>query len=425
LYQNGPAIIQPGERVRRAAVFNFFLNLWSAVEIFWVKFLKLVLFLKRPGLNNLEINAGQNGTVFNVYRVQQNGDFPFHINYSERNGQFKGISVQRKVCLEKGTPFVFLVTHLIILSFSLPRGMAGMKSKTIVYIALASDVVIAVTKFVAAGITHSSAMVSEGIHSIIDAISQLLLLWGIKISKKKPDDERPFGYGRELYFWSFIVSLIIFTMGGCISFYEGMMRFKRPEIEAGQGWNYIVLLVSFLFTAISAIASLKAFNRQRGDTPFWKAVTRSKDPSVFIVLLGDMGDLICLLIAFAGIWLTHALGNPRYDGIASISIGMVLILISLLLVRESRSLLMGEPIRKATMRQIVSITESDPAVVKVQRQFSVYMAPEEIILQITAVFKDELSTEQITGSINNIIKSIQQKFPLVKQIFIEPVGKKT
>jgi len=300
-----------------------------------------------------------------------------------------------------------------------------MKSKTIVYIALASDVVIAATKFVAAGITHSSAMISEAIHSIIDAISQLLLLWGIVTSKKKPDEERPFGYGRELYFWSFIVSLIIFTMGGCISFYEGLLRFKRPVTHTGEGWNYVVLLVSFLFTAVSAVASFKAFNRQRGDTSFWKAVVRSKDPAVFIVLLGDMGDLICLLIAFAGIWFTHVSGNPRYDGIASILIGLVLVLISMVLVRESRSLLMGETIRKTTMRQIVSITEADPSVVKVQKQFSVYMAPEEIILQITAVFKDGLSTEQITSSISNIIKLIQQQFPLVKQIFIEPVAKKS
>ena len=300
-----------------------------------------------------------------------------------------------------------------------------MKSKSIVYIALASDVLIAITKFVAAGITRSSAMVSEGIHSVIDSISQVLLLWGITMSKKKPDEERPFGYGRELYFWSFVVSLIIFSMGGCISFYEGLIQFKRPVSEASGLWNYVVLAVSFAFTAVSGIASLKTFNRQRGNTSFWKAVTRSKDPSVFIVLLSDIGDLVCLIVAFAGVALTHATANPHYDGIASIVIGVVLIFISLVLVRESRSLLMGETIRKATVQQIVSITESDPAVIKVQQQFSVYMAPEEIILQMTAVFKDGLSTEQITSSISNIIKSIQQRFPLVKQIFIEPVAKKS
>jgi cation diffusion facilitator family transporter len=296
-----------------------------------------------------------------------------------------------------------------------------MKSKAFIYIALATDVLIALTKFLAAGFTHSSAMISEGVHSVIDAISQLLLLWGVVISKKKADDGRPFGYGRELYFWSFIVSLIIFMMGGCISFYEGILRFKKPATTANETWNYIVLGISFVFTAISAYASLKPFNRQRGDTSFWKAVKNSKDPSVFIVLLGDMGDMVCLVIAFAGIYLAHLFKNPYYDGIASVLIGVVLVLISLLLVRESRSLLMGETVRKATIKEIIAITEADPSVQKVKKQLSLYLAPEEIILQMTAVFKQGLTTNQITDSISNIIHSIQQKFPLIKQIFIEPV----
>ena len=139
-----------------------------------------------------------------------------------------------------------------------------MKSKSFIYIALASDILIAITKFLAAGFTHSSAMISEGVHSIIDASSQVLLLWGVVISKKKADSKRPFGYGRELYFWSFIVSLIIFLMGGCISLYEGLQGIKHPARIANEKWNYAVLGVSFLLTAIPAYASFKAFNRQRG-----------------------------------------------------------------------------------------------------------------------------------------------------------------
>jgi cation diffusion facilitator family transporter len=298
-----------------------------------------------------------------------------------------------------------------------------MKSKAFLYIALATDILIAITKFVVGGITRSSAMISEAVHSVIDAISQVLLIWGVAISKKKADDERPFGYGRELYFWSFIVSLIIFSMGGCISFYEGILRIKSPAAGKNETWNYIVLGVSFLFTAVSVYASLKAFNRQRGEAPFWKSVTRSKDPSVFIVLLGDLGDMACLAIAFTGIWLGHVFNNPYYDGGASILIGVILILISLLLVRESRSLLMGETVRKATVKEIAAITESDPSIVKVKKQLSIYLSPEEIILQMTAVFKQDLTTSQITDSITNIIQAIQQKFPLIKQIFIEPVKK--
>lgn len=298
-----------------------------------------------------------------------------------------------------------------------------MKSKAFLYIALATDVLIAITKFVAGGFTRSSAMISEAVHSVIDAVSQVLLLWGVVTSKKKADDERPFGYGRELYFWSFIVSLIIFSMGGCISFYEGILRIKSPAAGRDETWNYIVLGISFLFTAISAFASLKVFNRQRGEASFWKSVTRSKDPAVFIVLLGDLGDMICLAIAFTGIWLGHIFNNSYYDGGASVLIGVILILISLLLVRESRSLLMGETVRKATVNEIAAITESDPSIVKVKKQLSVYLSPEEIVLQMTAVFRQDLTTSQITDSITNIIQAIQQKFPFIKQIFIEPVNK--
>jgi len=166
---------------------------------------------------------------------------------------------------------------------------------------------------------------------------------------------------------------------------------------------------------------LKVFNKQRGQTSFWKAVKNSKDPSVFIVLLGDMGDLICLAVAFAGVYLVHLTGNILYDGAASIIIGIILIFISLLLVRESRSLLMGETIQQATLKEVVLLVEANTAVVKVKKKLSIYVSPEEIVLQLTVVFKNGLGTEQITGAISNITQSIQKKFPLIKQIFIEPV----
>jgi len=283
-----------------------------------------------------------------------------------------------------------------------------------------ADFGIAITKFIAAAATGSSAMISEGIHSIIDTINQLLLLWGIKRSKKRPDDKRPFGYGKELYFWSFIVSLLLFSVGGCISFYEGILRFERPGGGGNQTWNYIVLGVSFVFTAISVLITLKKFNRQRGDLGFFAAIKQSKDPSVFIVLLGDLGDLVGLLIAFLGIFVGHLLHNPYYDGIASMVIGIFLIAISILLVRESRSLLLGESVSKKTIREIIALTQADPSIVKVKRHFSMYMAPEEVVLQLIAVFKKDLTTQQITEAIKRIIKSIQEKFPRIKQIFIEP-----
>ncbi len=295
-----------------------------------------------------------------------------------------------------------------------------MKSRGFIYAALASDLAIAVTKFIAAAITGSSAMVSEGIHSIVDSVNQVLLLVGIKKSKKKADEERPFGYGKELYFWSFIVSLLIFSVGGCISFYEGILHFKKPAADTDQTWNYIVLAVAFLFTAVSAIITLRKFNKQRGDLGFFGAITESKDPSVFIVLLGDIGDLLGLVVAFLGVYLGHLLHNRYYDGIASMIIGVFLIAISLLLVRESRSLLMGETASKKTLRKIISLTEADPSIVKVKRHFSMYMAPEEVVLQLIAVFKKDLTTQQITEAIHRISKTIQEKFPRIRQIFIEP-----
>lgn len=296
-----------------------------------------------------------------------------------------------------------------------------MRAKAFLYVSLGADICIAISKFIAAGITGSASMISEAIHSVIDAVSQLLLIWGTRVSKKKADEERPFGYGKELYFWSFVVSLIIFLLGGCISFYEGLQRLQKPEFKGSPAWSYATLGIAFVFTSISMYSASKAFNKQRGDTSFFEAVTKSKDPSTFIVLLGDMGDMLGLIVAFLGVFLGRLLHNPYYDGIASMIIGLMLIAISLLLVRESKSLLMGETTSKQTLRRVIAITEADEAVTKVKKHFSMYMAPEEILLQLIAVFKKDLTTQQITDSIERITKIIQAEFPRIKQIFIEPV----
>lgn len=299
-----------------------------------------------------------------------------------------------------------------------------MKSKLLLYVSLVVDTLIALSKFIAAAVTGSSSMFAEGIHSVIDASSQLLLLWGVKTSQRKADQDRPFGYGKELYFWSFIVSLIIFILGGCISFYEGLMRLERPVSNQNQFWNYLILAIAFLFTMVSLITALKTFNKQRGDTPFFTAVTKSKDPSTFIVLLGDVGDMLGLVIAFLGVFLGQLFRQPYFDGIASMAIGIVMIGISLLLVRESKSLLMGETTSRKTLRKIVKLTEADLAVLKVKKHFSMYLSPEEVLLQLNTVFKNDLTTQQITDAIERITKTIQAEFPKIKQIFIEPVADK-
>jgi cation diffusion facilitator family transporter len=295
-----------------------------------------------------------------------------------------------------------------------------MGSRFFMYVSLAADLGIIITKFIAAVATGSAAMISEGIHSIIDLVNQLLLLIGIKKSEKKPDSRRPFGYGREVYFWSFVVSLLLFSVGGCVSFYQGILHFRRPISPGEVTWNYIVLSAAFIFTSISMLVTLKKFNNQRASLPFWTAVKKSKDPVVFITLLGDFGDMAGLIIAFFGIYLTHLLHNPYYDAIASMTIGILMIIISLLLVRESRSLLMGEAAGNETLRAVVKLAQADNAIVKVKRHFSQYMSPEEVILQLSVIFKKGLTTEEITGAVKRIKESIQEKFPHIKQIFIEP-----
>jgi cation diffusion facilitator family transporter len=297
-----------------------------------------------------------------------------------------------------------------------------MKSRLFLYVSLGVDLGIAVCKFVAAAFTGSASMLSEGIHSVIDAISQVLLIWGERTSRRPPNATRPFGYGKEIYFWSFIVSLIIFTVGGCISFYEGFSSFKKPQTDVHPVWNYSILAIAFIFNSISLVSAFKAFNKQRGKSSFWKEIVNSKDPSTFIVMLSDIGDLLGLFIAFLGIFLGRLLNNSYCDAIASMMIGVVLIVISALLVRESKSLLMGETTSRKTVRKVVKLAEADDAIVKVKKQFSMYMGPEEVLLHINAVFRDDLTTHEITDAIERVSISIKKEYPRIKQLFIEPVA---
>jgi cation diffusion facilitator family transporter len=297
-----------------------------------------------------------------------------------------------------------------------------MKTRLFIYISLVVDLLIAAFKFIAAAFTGSSSMLSEGVHSIIDAVSQLLLIWGIKTSRKKADESRPFGYGKELYFWSFIVSLLLFLLGGCISFYDGVTRFGHPVFEGSPMWNYIVLAIAFVFTMISMISALIAFNKQRGDMGFWQALVTTKDPSTIIVLLGDIGDLLGLMVAFLGVFLGRLLHNPYLDGVASIVIGIILLAISGFLLRESKSLLMGETTSRKILKKVMKLAEEDDAVIKVKKNFSMYMGPEEVLLHLNTVFKDGLTTRQITDANERITKKIRENFPRMKQIFIEAVA---
>lgn len=294
-------------------------------------------------------------------------------------------------------------------------------NKTPIYTAFAANIVIAITKLAAAAFTGSSAMASEGIHSLVDTSNEVLLLLGISKSQKPPDEKRPFGYGKELYFWSFMVSLLFFAMGGGFSIYEGIEHLMHPETITNPVWNYAILGIAFLLDGYSLMTALKEFNRQRGKTPFWKAVRISKDPTTFVVLFEDAADVIGIVIAFTGILLSLLLKNPIFDGIASIMIGILLTLVAILLVRESYSLLMGETSSKEELEEILVLVEHHPDVHRLATHASMYMSPEEVILLLKIEFEHGRQSQDLVHVVKNLRQTIQTTYPHYKHLFIEPV----
>ncbi len=294
------------------------------------------------------------------------------------------------------------------------------KSNTVIYAALLANLIIAVMKFIAGGISNSAAMISEGIHSLVDTVNELLLLFGIRQSKKPPDAARPFGYGKEIFFWSFIVSILIFGLGGGISIYQGIIHIAEPEALGNPFWNYIVLTFSIIVEGISFFIARKEFNEVRGETPFWLAVRESKDPSSFVVLFEDGAAVIGLFIVVACVFLGHQFNNAYLDGVASLLVGLLLVAVSMILARESRSLLMGEGIAPDTQQKIRALVLRDESVIKVQQILSTYQSPEEVMLMLIVTFKPDLNTEDITDAIGRIRKSIKDDYHLVKFVIIQP-----
>lgn len=294
------------------------------------------------------------------------------------------------------------------------------KNNKSIYSALAANVLIAVTKFIAGSFSNSSSMISEGIHSMVDTVNQLLLLYGLKRSKKPADKLRPFGYGKELYFWSFIVSILIFGLGGGISIYEGIDHFIHPEPLGDPTWNYVVLGFSILLEGWSLIVAIKEFDKVRNGLTWWNAIVKSKDPSSFLVLFEDGAAVLGLLIVVVFMLVGHNFDMPYLDGVASVFVGLLLVFVSAILARESRSLLMGEGLTPETQNRIKAIVEKDKAVISVFSIMSTYQSPEEVLLMLLCVFEPDNDTEDITDSIERIRTNIQQEFPLIRFIIIQP-----
>ena len=298
--------------------------------------------------------------------------------------------------------------------------MPQVTGKTSVYVALASNLAIAVTKFCAAAFTGSSAMLSEGVHSLVDTTNELLLLYGIRRAARPADINHPLGHGRELYFWSFMVALLVLVFGAAVAGYEGMSHILQPEPMRNPLTNYVVLGFSFVFEGISWWMGLKAFRASQGKQGFFEAFRNSKDPTTFTVLFEDTAALLGLVIAAAGIAAAQVWNAPWLDGLASIGIACVLLVSSLLLARETKGLLIGEPARPHMRKSILHIAAADPDVRHANGVITVQLGPNQIVAALSIEFHDALSTDQIESCVDRIEAAIKRAQPEVTTLFVKP-----
>jgi len=292
-------------------------------------------------------------------------------------------------------------------------------SKLAIYGAIAANVAIAATKLGVAGITGSSAMLSEGIHSSVDTFNGVLLLVGIRLSQRPATPEHPFGHGKELYFWTLIVAVLIFGLGGGVSFYEGVRHIRDPQPLHDPTWNYVVLGAAALFEGISFAIALRQFLKQAGTEPFWEAIHRSKDPTTYTVLAEDSAALAGLAIAALGIWLSHRFDLPVMDGAASLLIGVLLAVVATFLTWQSRDLLIGEGIRPETARAIRSIALAVPQVRDVGRVLSMYVGPDDALVTMDLDFDEGTAAADAALAIADVERQVRKRFPMIKRLFIE------
>jgi cation diffusion facilitator family transporter len=287
-----------------------------------------------------------------------------------------------------------------------------------VYGALAANLAIAITKFIAASVSQSAAMFSEAIHSTADTGNELLLLLGLRRGRRPPDKAHPFGHSQEVYFWGFVVAVLLFGLGGGMSFYEGFHHLRHPVEMKNPFWNYIVLGASFVFESISFLIGRRQF-RSVPASQLWRAVRVSKDPSLFTVLVEDAAALMGLIVAFLGVLLSHHFREPLFDAAASILIGVILSGMAMLLARESKGLLLGESADVRIVEQIRRLGAEDPVVTRVDPPLTMHMGPEDILVILPVYFHDDLSPDEIAAATKRIEQSVRSSYPNVKRFFIQ------
>lgn len=300
--------------------------------------------------------------------------------------------------------------------------MAGHGSNRVILAALAANVGIAVAKFVAAAITGSSAMLTEGVHSLVDSTNHVLLLYGTKRSRKVADAIHPLGYGRELYFWSFVVAMLVFTLGAGVSVYEGILHVLDPEPASDLTIAFTVLGVAGALEGWSTWEALREFNIAREGKSMVRALKDTKDAPTLIVLLENAGALAGLAIAAAGLALAHFTGNPLWDGIASVLIGLVLGAIAIGLSIEAKGLLIGESADPALVAAIRQCAESHAGVDVVHEVLTVHQAPDMVVTVISADFDDAITAREVEQTVYDIEAAVAEQFPVVTRVYVRPLG---
>jgi cation diffusion facilitator family transporter len=297
---------------------------------------------------------------------------------------------------------------------------AKSSSKIAVYSALVGNVLVAVTKGIAAAWTGSSSMLSEAVHSLVDTANEVLLLYGMRRSNQRADPHHPLGYGRELYFWSFVVALLIFALGAGVSIFEGIGHVLAPHDIADPVVNYVVLGLAFLFEGGSWTVSLRQFREAKGDLGYIEAFRRSKDPPSFMVLFEDSAALIGIALAAIGSVASASLGLPVMDGVASILIGVVLAITSMLLARESKSLLIGERADRGLADEILRIARAEPGVEAANGVITTQMAPDQIVAALSVDFANSVSASDVENIVLDIERKVRAQRPDVVTLFVKP-----
>ena len=297
--------------------------------------------------------------------------------------------------------------------------MSAKSSKKAIYAALAGNGMIALTKFFASAYTGSSAMFSEAIHSVVDTGNQILLLYGIKRSERPADKTHPFGYGMEVYFWSFVVAILLFGLGSGVSIYEGFSKIQNPHPVTNPFVNYIVIGFAIIFETIAFSVAYRELRKTKGSQSLIKAIRTSKDPTIFTVLFEDFAALLGLMVAGFAIYLGEVLNLPILDGIASVIIGLILALTASLLAFECKGLLCGEAANDQIVAGIKDIVKGEKDVLYINEILTMHLGPQDILLNISLDFKDAMSSGNVETTISELETSIKSKFPEIKRVFIE------